>query len=132
MGVPSSFPMGVPPILLDERCPILPNGGTSIPGQDGGVPPFQIRMGVPHPRSEGYSRVPPPSRSGPGHDEGIPQGTPLSRSGPRSGWGVPHPSSGWGYPSVPPVQVRSQVNRKSMATGCMSLAFTQEDFLVEY
>ena len=95
---------------------------------------FAPRGGYPHPLLMGSTPI-------------LPDGVPN----PRSGRGYPHPRSGWGVPHTPiltrdggtlhPGQVPGQdggtPNWNSIActwyaTSGMSLAFTQEDFLVEY
>ena len=57
---------------------------------------------------------------------------------PRSRRGYPHPRSGWGRLShsgldwVPPISRQSSIESTCYVAGGMPLAFTQEDFLVEY
>ena len=87
--------------------------GVPQPGQDGGVYPGYTRPGlgggdlIPGLDGWGYPRYP--------HDQVWMVGGTLTRSGwwglprvhpTRSGWGVPHPRSGWwGYPRYPHDQV---------------------------
>ena len=112
-GVPLCFLMGVPHL--------------SIPGQDRGVPPSQVKMGgSPIPGQDGGTPIPGQNAAG--------------YPNTRSEWGVSPSQVRMGVPI--PIQVRSQVgmgggtpNRNTTActfysAGGMPLAFTQEDFLV--
>ena len=131
----------------------LSGGRYPVSGLDGvvhhprsrwGCTPSQVQMGVvPHPRSRWGYLIPgldggiPHPRSG----QGVPpskirmEGTPPSKSG----WDIlpfPHPRldevpasrTGWGTPSI-----KRQISKASTcyAAGGVSLAFTQEDFLVK-
>ena len=115
-GTPSQVWMGGYPI------PGL-DGGYMIPGLDervptlltGNVPPFKIRMGVPPGTTTS------PSRTG--------WSTPLSKTE----WGTASLSrTGWGTSPPPPPPIRRQISKASTcyAEGGVSLALTQEDFLV--
>ena len=119
-------------ILPDWGIPIQTWEGVAFPSRPGmGVPPVQTwKGGTPSRLWQGV----PPSRPGKGiplpHPD-LEGGTPLSRSG--KGYSPPSPDLGRGSRSGPRMGVNPIWNSivcTCYAAGGMSLAFTQEDFLV--
>ena len=132
LGVSPSFLMGYPILPDGLGYPILPDSMV-LPSFPMGVGnPSLVRMGVPW-------GSPHPGQA-PGQDREVPWGTSSVRTG--TGWGIPHWDWGWmKYPTPsgldevpPPPKVRSQSSTASTCytAGGMPLAFTQDDFLVQF